>query len=138
MSTGTALVELQIIESDGISQLVYKERNLNQYPLYFLADIDGLEGWSKEVVLLDNLSEISWSFYGWTSFSDALLQAEITESAGKQELRQAYQIHDVGKIRVLPVHIKFYVVQNQHTSQLSIEMPNHTVFSVIANTRSDA
>lgn len=137
-SPGPSLVLLEIRENNGLKQIIYKEMSLSNQPLYLLSDLENMQQWEEEAVLLDNLTEATWSFYGWTSFQDALAQVEINETAGRQELRKDYQLHDVNKIRVFPVRVNFSLQQASNVSNFSIEMPNHSVFSVIANFRNDA
>ena len=138
MSEGTALVEIEAIDINGLKQIIYREKNLANYPLYLTSEIELLDSWQHQVLLLNNIEKISWNFYGWTSFQDALKQAEITESAGSEELRKSYQVHDYNIIRVLPVHVHISIEMQEQMSEFTVEMPNHSVFSVIANLRNDA
>lgn len=138
MSVGSALVELSVSESNETKQLVYREKNLQGFPLFLQEDIENFIEWEQQIVLLEGFSEINWSFYGWTSFQDALKQAEIAELGSNEELRKAYNTHALDEIRVLPERVNLRLINNAKSSQFSIEMPNHSVFSVIANARSGA
>jgi hypothetical protein len=137
-SSGSALIELVVQRIDNKDKLIYRENNLLKAPIYSLKDIESITEWQKEVVLFDNFNAISWSFYGWTSFVDALEQAELAENINKRELRKAYSLHDFGNIRVLPISIKLSLNNGSNQSLFSIDLPNNTVFTLIANLRNDA
>lgn len=138
LSTGTALIELEIINIGNSKQLIYREKSLSSAPLYLLSELEGVSEWQQEVVLLNDIEQVQWSFYGWTSFQEAIQQAQIAEVSGNKDLRKSYQIHELNKIRVMPVHVNLDIKYNDRDSKLTIAMPNHTIFSVLANTRSDA
>jgi len=135
LSTGTALVSLSIQMNNGFKQLVYKERNLADSPFYRLVELKDEKQWHKQIFLLTDLEEISWTFYGWTSFNDAAKQVEINEIGVKNELRTNYQVHSLSKIRVMPAHVNLKMRHGANESNLTIPMPNHTVFTVLANAR---
>ena len=138
LSTGAALVSLEIQNKGNVKQLVYKEKNLANSPFYRLTELQVFEQWQKQVVILKDLEEISWSFYGWTSFNDASKQVEINEIGAINELRTKYEVHELSKIRVLPAHINLTIKHQTNESKLKVAMPNHTIFSVLANARSSS
>jgi len=138
MSSGSALVELEIVENNGYKKLIYREMNLQGSPLYFLSEVENNSSWHHQIVLLDKLTEVSWLFYGWTTFQNALTQVGITEITGNEDTRVNYQLHEPDKIRVLPVHVNLRISVSDQLSELKVDFPNHSVFSVVANARSGA
>ena len=74
-STGTALVELEVVRVGDKERLIYRESNLLNKPVYTLDGFAKITQWQKQAILFKDYSSISWSYYGWTSFADALEQA---------------------------------------------------------------
>lgn len=137
-STGTALVELEVVRVGDKERLIYRESNLLNKPVYTLDGFEKITQWQKQAILFKDYSSISWSYYGWTSFADALEQANIAENVVKRELRSSYTEHELTKIRILPVSIYISLVKENNQSIFNIDLPNNTIFTLIANLRNDA
>jgi len=137
-SQNSALVELSIQDVNGTSQLIYKERRLQSSPLIALDQIKAGEDWHKKALLLSNLQNISWSFFGWTNFEDALAQSNMAEINDIKESRQWYTLHDTDQVRVLPLTIQMNIRQKNINSQYLIPLPKNTVFKLISALRVDA
>ncbi len=137
-SVDSALVELEIQQTGDKQSLIYRENNLLNQPIYTLEALENITIWQKESVLFDDFDDIDWSFYGWTSFVDALEQSNLAENTVKKELRKSYKRHDLDKIRVLPISVKIQLNKNNLQSLFNIDLPNNTVFTIIANLRNDA
>lgn len=137
-SNGTALVELEVQQSGETKRLIYREFNLLNKPVYTLEGFEQITQWQKEVILFQDYNEISWSYYGWTSFEDALQQANIAGNIVTSELRKPYAQHKLATIRILPVSIQLTLVKENNQSLFNIDLPNNTVFALIANFRNDA
>jgi len=139
-SKGSALVELTVKDVDGSYQLIYKEHSVDNLILFNLDNINADIKWEKQTVLLSNLKDIHWSYYGWTSFSDALAQSNIVEGFNKKDTRQEYSDHDTNKVRILPINIRFTIVtqDSKKNSDWLIELPNNTLYKLISDIRVDA
>ncbi|MDO6444335.1 prepilin-type N-terminal cleavage/methylation domain-containing protein [Colwellia sp. 1_MG-2023] len=137
-SSGTALVELEVIREAEKDRLIYRENNLLNQPLFHLSELENIIDWQKETVLFEEYNAIEWSFYGWTSFADALEQANIAENVVKRELRKQYKLHELEKIRVLPISIHLNLAKENSQSSFNIDLPNNTIYTLIANFRNDA
>jgi hypothetical protein len=137
-SSGTALVELSIQRLGDKESLIYRENNLLNKPVYTLEALENITEWHKEAVLFNGYDEIKWAFYGWTSFADALEQANIAENVEKRELRKLYTEHELAKIRILPISIQIKLNKKDNHSVFNSDFPNNTIYTLIANLRSDA
>ena len=139
-SSGSAVVSLEVIEANGGFNLIYKEQNLNNKFISNVEDFEVNGVWQKETILLSNLKDIHWSYFGWESFSDALKQSNITGEYENKDARKWYIKHDMNKVRVLPVSIKFKIKHHEtlRISEWSIGLPNNTIYKLLASARLNA
>ncbi|GAA6203362.1 prepilin-type N-terminal cleavage/methylation domain-containing protein [Thalassotalea sp. SU-HH00458] len=137
-SKGTALVELEVLRVGDKESLIYRESNLLNKPVFTLDGFEKITQWQKQAILFQGYSSISWSYYGWTSFADALEQANIAGNNQKIELRKFYTKHELANTRILPASVKLHLSKNKNQSLFNIDLPNNTIFLLIANFRNDA
>lgn len=136
-STGTALVELEVVRVGDKERLIYRESNLLNKPVYTLEGFEKITQWQKQVILFENFSQITFSYYGWTLFDDAVKQLDISEDILKVELRSHYSVHKLEVIRILPVSIQLNLNKENNPSLFNIDFPNNTIFALIDNFRND-
>ncbi len=126
-----AVVELAFESSKNGLMLIYKESSLDNQLLLNQSDI--IE-WQHQVILLDNLKEGSFSFFGWQSLSQIMknIQADELDPDNAQIIPATwYHEHFMENIRVLPNQIRVYLLtQNQEESDFSIMLPEH-VYQVL-------
>lgn len=134
-SDGAAVVQLQIVGDNEQKQLIYREMSLKKAPLYHYQE--QAFSWQKQVVLLNDVDEVNWHFFGFNSYLDAVDSTNRAERI-VQVAKSRYNEHDLSKIRVLPDYVFFHFTLNGLVSEFRMSMPAHSVATLISNKRQDA
>jgi len=118
LSDANALVELAFEQQERQLVLVYREFDISHQLL--LKQLPQVQ-WDKQVILLSGLSEGSFEYFGWHSFSQVLQQSvsDDTElNPAKQVKPQWYSDHVLEQNRIMPSKVKLQLTQNNgdHTN----------------------
>lgn len=131
----SALVELRIIDN----QLIYRESSFEN--ALFLSKLDARE-WQHEVVLLNEIANASFSFYGWENLLQILNAKTQRENPvrGEQLITPSnYTQHEMETRRVLPMAISFYYTNKlQQEVVLNFHLPQNTQYALYRYIREDA
>lgn len=124
LSEASALVELAIEQRDGSYLLVYREYSI-AFTL-FLTQPEPIN-WDKQVVLLNELTQARFSYFGWQSFSEVLkvgLADETELDPASNISQQWYNEHRLEFSRIMPskVNIELMDKNEQHTN-ITIALP---------------
>jgi len=133
-----ALVELSIEPSGENSSVIYRELSLKDKPLTFIGEIEEVESWDYEKVLFNNVIASEWSFYGWPTFREAISQSGLSENQIRKQLKSRYVVHEMEKVRVIPESMRWTINIDGVESTFELSLPNHSVYSIISNNRTDA
>lgn len=140
-SRGTAIVELRIETSQsGIQkQLLYRELDISGKPLLQYSDKIAEDfQWQHSRVLLSGYQHISWQFYSYEAFEQALSLFDSSENTNRTELREYRDSHSFEVMRILPDVVKIDVSNDKGVSNIKISLPNNSLSTLVANMRVDA
>lgn len=97
----TSVVEFKILQNENTYSLAYNEASMRGNLL--LNQSDTIR-WQHQIILLENLQNISFEYYGWKN-----LQEVFTNIIGDEDERKGapsfYQQHIMEERRVLPVSV---------------------------------
>ncbi|WP_286233247.1 PulJ/GspJ family protein [Thalassotalea sediminis] len=112
-----SIVEFALVEKGDDKLLVYREKSLKNT---VFKSINEPIVWEHEVVLLDNISTLQFSYFGWLSFRD---YQQFVNSTRELETRDNskkiswYNQHILDENRIFPINVKVNVDFKDSTSE---------------------
>lgn len=134
-SDGPALVQLTFTsaDNDGNSQLIYREQSItNQLLLTLEQPIQ----WQHETELLTNLTDFTFSYYGWTSYELAAKQI-TSEELIVEDTRVWYQNHLANESRLLPERVGVAFSSKKGATNFQMALTPHSIYRLLTYTRVD-
>lgn len=136
-----ALVQISLETLGDVQQLVYREKSLSSFVLMNTEQISarGAEFWDVSTVLIADLGDFEFSFYGWLSFDDAVrfVNAESSIEERDPPEQDWYAIHQEENIRILPEVIRVSYVKADRLTEMNVSLPSDTVYELLAVIRKD-
>jgi prepilin-type N-terminal cleavage/methylation domain-containing protein len=134
-----AVVELAFEQKKGTYQLIYKEAPLNNQLL--LAQEDIIQ-WKHQVVLLDNLIEAKFGYFGWKNLTEVMKNIQNDETATDASLSIIaptwYSQHYMENRRILPIKIQISLQdKNQKRSEFAVMLPENIYQALVNYLRED-
>ncbi|GAP74603.1 hypothetical protein W04_1119 [Pseudoalteromonas sp. SW0106-04] len=129
----TAVVEFRIIDHNGKKALLYNE---SAFANDFLLRQSDLIEWQHQVLLVEELRNIKFRYFGWKSYkavSQNISEKEMTDDELKNYIAPSYYSkHVMEQIRVLPkkLNISFQTGENDRTN-LDIALPANAYFTLV-------
>lgn len=141
-SKSSGIVEIAVENTNqGKSQLVYREAPFEQ--LLLLHQSDEIF-WQHQVVLINNLENVSFEYYGWAGYDQVLENIARDQNAKDGQPVSIippnwYGDHQLQNQRVLPikVRINFQSVNTSRTS-LELKLPENAHLNLVHYLREDA
>jgi len=141
LAQNKALVRLEIVKFYDKYKIIYKEKDLLNYTLIgtqLLRNVELLD-WTYEAVLIDNLDEASFRYFGWQSFDDALKRLNLTESIQTSTLFPTwYTEHNASRVRTLPHLVNIRLKSNNKVTDFKVRLPENSVYTLLANSKKDS
>jgi hypothetical protein len=130
-----ALIQLRIesIPTSNNYNLIYQEQGLKHN---LVLDIEHQAQWQHEIVLLANITDFNFSYFGWQSFSDAVEQVN-GETFATEDTRAWYQEHQSNIIRLLPEKLQITFTSKYGHSDFEIAFSQHSLYSLLTYIRED-
>jgi Prokaryotic N-terminal methylation motif len=136
-----ALVQISLETLGDIQQLVYREKSLSNFVLINTEQTSDRDAdfWDVSTVLIADLSDFEFSFYGWLSFNDAarFVNAESSIEERNPPEQGWYAIHQEGNMRILPENISVSYVKAERLTKINVSLPSNTVYELLAVIRKD-
>jgi prepilin-type N-terminal cleavage/methylation domain-containing protein len=134
-SAEPALVKFSIEASANNSHynLIYQEQSIKHN---LVLDIEHQAQWQHEIILLTNIAEFNFSYFGWQSFGDVINELN-SEAFVKEDTRTWYQNHESNISRLLPEKIQISFNSEKGGSDFQIGLSQHSVHSVLIYGRED-
>lgn len=109
--------ELKVEETgDGLQQLIYREWPVMRQPVIFEGDI---ESYTRSIVLLDNIVDLSFEYFGWSSYTQ-WAERNLLQRPASPEWYGFYS----GKDTLLPPNlIKVTIQKNDELSVFEVALP---------------
>lgn len=140
-SEQSALVRISVEPLGESKQLVYREKSLTNFVLIDVNQTDNndAEFWDVSTVLITDLSDFEFSFYGWLSFDDAVrfVNAESSIEERDPPEQDWYASHQEKNIRILPENIRVSYVKADRLTEMNVSLPSNTVYELLAVIRKD-
>lgn len=136
---GAALVQLLLVNIDGVNQLLYREKGLHKKPLLEWGN-QQVE-WEHSIVLISDITSLNFSYFGFVDFENAVIGYNIYEGISRGAttgLLDWQDRYDMKHHRVLPtkVNVQFRTLSGKNTD-LTIDLPEHTIRNVLRYMRED-
>lgn len=136
---GSALIELSLVNSEGVTQLLYQEKELNNQPLLDWG-AHHIE-WEHSIVLISNVTEFRFSYFGFSHFDNAVRGYNIYEGISRETtagLLDWQDKYDINTHRILPMKVNLqYKTLSGKSTDLTIDLPEHSVRNVLRYMRED-
>ncbi|MEW6983268.1 type II secretion system protein J [Colwelliaceae bacterium 6471] len=135
---GDAIVELSIRQNSLSKEVVYKEKSLADFVLIDTKQFNATENnfWDVEATLIDGFEDISFAYFGWQSFEQALndmnLEEDILRSIEKPEW---YTMHKMESVRIVPEIIQVNFQTAQKVETIKISLPTNSIYFLLSNIR---
>jgi len=133
-SEGIGLVELAIVNN----QLIYRESNIEQSP--FLKQ-DELREWQHNVVLLTDIKNTGFNFFGWEGLNqlqEHKLQLEAQTRTQVMVKPAWYERHEMKDRRVFPILISFkFTNKLEQEISINFKISQHSQFALFRYLRID-
>lgn len=137
-----SLVRIEYLSES--KQLVYQEKSLENFALLSTSQFeqqgsDMLDTWEHSAVLLNNVAEAEFSYFGWVNFADAMEEMNLGENLSRSNAKpQWYATHQVETQRILPKSINVSLNLINGPSNFAVTLPNNTEYWLLSNIRKDA
>ncbi|WKD22053.1 prepilin-type N-terminal cleavage/methylation domain-containing protein [Pseudoalteromonas sp. KG3] len=120
-SNKTSVVEFKILQNaDGYS-LAYNEASMSDNLLLNQSDVII---WQHQIVLLENLQDISFEYYGWKNLEQVLSVLVRDDDDENSATPSFYQQHIMEERRVLPVSLYINLkAENGEQSRFPVSLP---------------
>ena len=140
-SQGTSLVSIASVKEGNYSKLIYKEKSMNNFVFIneLQLDTQAADFWDYQAILLENIESVNFSYYGWQSFQDVLrfVNEETNNDPRNKPQRNWYVIHEPHVKRVLPEQVNISIKQVEQIHELSVELPEATIYALMSHIRKD-
>lgn len=115
-----SVVEFKILQSGDVYSLAYNEASMSDNLLLNQSDIIR---WQHQIILLEDLAEISFEYYGWNSLQQ-VLRSLASEEGENKESPSFYKQHVMEDRRVLPISIYINLkAKKGELSRLPVSLP---------------
>ncbi len=143
ISSGGAIVEVEVLASPNGYQMVYREKSFNNFVLLDVnqlpPNIDQADFWEHELVLLSGFNSITISYFGWKTFEDALSYINLEDEITNKRLDPVwYAEHNPELMRVLPENVNIHFTKADSSTDIIVKLPMLSVYKLIADMRADA
>lgn len=111
-SNKTSVVEFKVIQKDDTYSLLYNEASMQSSLI--LKQSDEIT-WQHQIVLIENLKEISFEYFGWSGFNEAARVSSIDEDSDVEvPIPQIYKKHVMEDRRILPISINLIMTTDKN------------------------
>ncbi|MDP4985454.1 PulJ/GspJ family protein [Pseudoalteromonas tunicata] len=132
-SKETAVVEFKILQNQGYLSLAYNEATLTNNLLLQQSDVIK---WDHQVILIDNLQDISFQYFGWDSLQQVINNyGKDEDNNTDEELSKAkrYNEHIMEERRILPISIFITMTaQTGEKSEFPVVLPEES-YSILVD-----
>lgn len=139
-SASSALVSINIEQTQQGYQLVYLEKSLSSYAFISLAQLNNkAEGfWDSKTVLIPNFEQVQYEYYGWLSFNDGLSHLNIGQDENRNPAKQEwYTRHEPEQIKLLPSTVRMKMTKGLEVYDFKVSLPDNSIYFLLANIRKD-
>jgi prepilin-type N-terminal cleavage/methylation domain-containing protein len=132
-SAESALVQLRIEEmvNSNHYNLIYQEQSIKHN---LVLDIEHQALWQHEIILLNNITDLNLSYFGWQSFDDVINELN-SDAFVIEDTRTWYQNHESNTSRLLPEKLQISFNSEKGRSDFKIAFSQHSIYPLLTYLR---
>lgn len=133
-SDNPVVVDLTLVpgKQEGMFDLLYREANQN----FLLVNLEAQPAWSHEVLLLTDIQNFSFSYFGWETFEQALTQLD-DENPSNEDTRKWHFFHDIHKSRMMPEQMQVSFQNEKSETNFTLALTQNSIYPLLTYMRID-